>query len=406
MAISLSVKNSSILLKVSLAFLFMYILSTIFFIYAYNQSKDKELRDFTRRGLLAVYSNNPEEIGQSVVEIKDYDTYKTVTSTGKTLLDKNLGFVQIRIIEYQNELFLLINRFGMSYLLKKNDNNIEIHKLISIGYVMFNIAFLLLYINIVKSFYHLKQLRNKIRLLKAGNFDIKIETDREDEIGFIAKEFNEAVRSLKRNEELRKWFLRNIAHELKTPITKGKIAIELLEDERGKENFERIFNRLEYLVNQLLLMEKVSSEKFTLNRECLSLKEVVEDSIELLLIPEKENVSVQIETPDNVYVDRTIFPIAIKNLLDNAIKFSEDNKAKLTYTDKTLYVKNRGEKPPIDINLLFEPFIKETSIKNKDGLGLGLYITKFILHAHGLRVDYNYVDGNNIFSINLESIRC
>lgn len=384
----------------------MYVLSTIFFIYAYNQSKDKELRDFARRGLLAVYSNNPEEIGQSVVEIKDYHTYKAVVSTGKTLLDKNLGFAQIRIIEYQNELFLLINRFGMSYLLKKNDNNIEIHKLILIGYAMFNIAFLLLYMNIVKSFYHLKQLRNKIRLLKTGNFDIKIETDKEDEIGFIAKEFNEAVRSLKRNEELRKWFLRNIAHELKTPITKGKIAIELLEDEKGKENFERIFNRLEYLVNQLLLVEKVSSEKFSLNRECLSLKEVVEDSIELLLIPEKENISVQIETSDNIYVDRTIFPIAIKNLLDNAIKFSEDNRAKLAYTNKTLYVKNRGEKPPIDINLLFEPFIKETSIKNKDGLGLGLYITKFILHAHGLRVEYNYVDGNNIFSINLEPIGC
>lgn len=384
----------------------MYVLSTIFFIYAYNQSKDKELRDFARRGLLAVYSNNPEEIGQSVVEIKDYHTYKAVVFTGKTLLDKNLGFAQVRIIEYQNELFLLINRFGMSYLLKKNDNNIEIHKLILIGYAMFNIAFLLLYMNIVKSFYHLKQLRNKIRLLKTGNFDIKIETDKEDEIGFIAKEFNEAVRSLKRNEELRKWFLRNIAHELKTPITKGKIAIELLEDEKGKENFERIFNRLEYLVNQLLLVEKVSSEKFSLNRECLSLKEVVEDSIELLLIPEKENISVQIETSDNIYVDRTIFPIAIKNLLDNAIKFSEDNRAKLAYTNKTLYVKNRGEKPPIDINLLFEPFIKETSIKNKDGLGLGLYITKFILHAHGLRVEYNYVDGNNIFSINLEPIGC
>ena len=94
---------------------------------------------------------------------------------------------------------------------------------------------------------------------------VSVETSSNDEIGFIAKEFNEAIKSLKKNEEIRKWFLRNIAHELKTPITKGKIAIELLEDEKGKKHFEKIFNRLEFLVNQLLMTKNLQQKILKLN---------------------------------------------------------------------------------------------------------------------------------------------
>lgn len=402
----MTVKNKSILFKISIAFLLMYILSCLFFIYAYNQSKDKEIRDFIRRGLLTVYSGNPEEPGQNIIEIKDPEIYQTVLLNGKTTIDKDLGFVKIKIIEHNGENFLVISRFGMVYMFKKNDNNIEIHKLILIGYIMFNLAFIILYLNIVKSFYPLKQLRDKIRLLKAGNFDVKIDINKDDEIGFIAKEFNEAVKALKRNEEIRKWFLRNIAHELKTPITKGKIAIELLDDKIGKENFEKIFNRLEYLVNQLLLVEKITSEKFHLNKECIPIENMIESAIELLLIPEKEKVKVEIEKQNSIMVDKTIFPIALKNLIDNGLKFSEDAVVTVRYENYKLSVENKGEKPQIDINLLFEPFIKEISLKNRDGLGLGLYITKFILQAHGLTINYKHSDNKNIFWIDLKTIIC
>lgn len=402
----MTVKNKSILFKISIAFLLMYILSCLFFIYAYNQSKDKEIRDFIRRGLLTVYSGNPEEPGQNIIEIKDPEIYQTVLLNGKTTIDKDLGFVKIKVIEHNGENFLVISRFGMVYMFKKNDNNIEIHKLILIGYIMFNLAFIILYLNIVKSFYPLKQLRDKIRLLKAGNFDVKIDINKDDEIGFIAKEFNEAVKALKRNEEIRKWFLRNIAHELKTPITKGKIAIELLDDKIGKENFEKIFNRLEYLVNQLLLVEKITSEKFHLNKECIPIENMIESAIELLLIPEKEKVKVEIEKQNSIMVDKTIFPIALKNLIDNGLKFSEDAVVTVRYENYKLSVENKGEKPQIDINLLFEPFIKEISLKNRDGLGLGLYITKFILQAHGLTINYKHSDNKNIFWIDLKTIIC
>lgn len=383
----------------------MYILSGVFFYYAYKQAKEKELRDFVRRGLLFVYSNNPEELGQNISEITDIDTIKTVLKNGCLILDRDLGFVRIKLFQYKEDHYLMMNKFGLTYVLKKNDS-VEIHKLLLLGYILFNAAFLLLYINIVRSFYPLKQVRDKIRLLKSGNLDVDMDIKKDDEIGFIAREFNEAVKSLKRNEELKKWFLRNIAHELKTPITKGKIAIELLNDEKGRENFEKIFNRLEYLVNQLLLVEKITSEKFKVNRECTNIKKIIEDALDLLLISEKNLVDINIEKDEEISVDKSIFPIALKNLIDNGLKFGEDGKCMLVYRENTLSIINKGDKPPIDINLLFEPFIKETSLKNRDGLGLGLYITKFILQIHGLKIDYEYRDGENIFTIDLKPILC
>lgn len=53
---------------------------------------------------------------------------------------------------------------------------------------------------------------------------------------------------------------------------------------------------------------------------------------------------------------------------------------------------------------MFEPFLKDISLKNKDGFGLGLYITKQILEKHGLIITYKYKDNKNIFSIDLNKI--
>ncbi|MEZ0324211.1 MAG: ArsS family sensor histidine kinase [Hydrogenothermaceae bacterium] len=398
-------KSSSILFKISLAFGLMYIISTLFFYYGYQQAKDKEIRDFIRRGLLFVYSNNPEDLGQNIAEITDIETAEDIITNSRPLLERNLGFIQIKVVEYEEDTYLILNKFGTTYILKKNDS-IEIHKLILIGYLIFNIAFILLYINIVKSFYPLKQLRDKIRILKSGNLNVDVKIDKDDEIGFIAREFNEAIKSLKKNEEIRKWFLRNIAHELKTPITKGKIAIELLNDDRGKENFEKIFNRLEYLINQLLLVEKITSEKFNLNRECVNISQVINNATELLLISEKNLVEIELTQDDRVFIDISLFSIAIKNLIDNGIKFSEDGICKVSYKDGVICISNRGEKPSIDVDILFEPFVKETSLKNKEGLGLGLYITKFVVQSHGLNLSYRYENGENFFCIDFKSALC
>ncbi|ACN99650.1 two-component sensor histidine kinase [Sulfurihydrogenibium azorense Az-Fu1] len=404
----LNIERNSILFRISLAFLLIIVLSSTFFYILYKNAKETELRDLIKNAVLLVSSDRSglsKNIESNYELIEDPEFIYTVYTKGSIELERDFLTIKIFLIKYENTHYVLVNQFGISYLVKKK-GEFSLHRIVVIGWVMFNLVILGIYIGIVKSFYPLKVLREKIKALKSGNLNVSIDIKNNDEIGFIAKEFNEAINTLKKNEEVRKWFLRNIAHELKTPITKGKIAIELLEDEKGKQHFERIFNRLEFLVNQLMTVEKIASKDLKLKFECVDVKKVIENAISLLLSYEKPNVHTVFEETLKINVDVNIFSIAIKNLLDNGLKFSEDGKVEVIVKDKRIYFKNKGSKPPFDKELLFEPFIKETSLKNQTGLGLGLYITKFILDFHNVKIDYTYENGENVFTLDLSQVVC
>jgi two-component system OmpR family sensor kinase len=350
-------------------------------------------------------TNFPQKFETNYKVIEDPEAIYKIYTNSKILMERDFLTVKIVLLEYEGNKYLLINRFGINYLVEKSDE-FELHRFVIVAWIFFNILMLILYVGIIRSFYPLKILREKIKLLKAGNLDISVEISSNDEIGFIAKEFNEAIKSLKKNEEVRKWFLRNIAHELKTPITKGKIAIELLEDEKGKQHFEKIFNRLEFLVNQLLMMEKLATKNLELKLECHSLENLINSGISLLLSEDKNNVIIELKESIKIKADNNLFPIALKNLIDNGLKFSEDGKVKIVVENKMIEFRNKGNKPSIDIDMIFEPFIKETTLKNQSGLGLGLYITKFILDLHKISINYKYENQENVFILDLSQAVC
>ncbi|MGC9080194.1 ArsS family sensor histidine kinase [Sulfurihydrogenibium sp.] len=404
----LNIERNSILFKISLAFLLIIFLSSVFFFFLYQNAKERELRDFIKNAVLLVTSGRseiPKSIESNYEIIEDPEFIYNVYTNGKVELERDFLTIKIYLIEYEHQHYVLVNQFGINFLVKKK-NEFSLHRLVILSWIMFNVIIVGIYIGIVKSFYPLKVLREKIKALKSGSFDVKIDVEKNDEIGFIAKEFNEAITTLKKNEEIRRWFLRNIAHELKTPITKGKIAIELLEDEKGKQHFEKIFNRLEFLVNQLMTVEKIVSKDIKLKFECLEVKKVIDNAISLLLATEKPNINIVLNEELKIKVDLNIFSIAVKNLLDNGLKFSEDGKVDVIVKDKKIYFINKGDKPPFNEELLFEPFIKETSLKNQEGLGLGLYITKFIADFHNVKIEYQYQEGKNVFILDLSQVIC
>ncbi|WP_291490800.1 ATP-binding protein, partial [Desulfurella sp.] len=71
-----------------------------------------------------------------------------------------------------------------------------------------------------------------------------------------------------------------------------------------------------------------------------------------------------------------------------------------------IFFLNSGEKSQIDTDKMFEPFSKETSLKNKEGMGLGLYVTKYILDKHKVKITYTYENGSNIFALDIKHILC
>ena len=115
-----------------------------------------------------------------------------------------------------------------------------------------------------------------------------------------------------------------------------------------------------------------------------------------LLINESDHMSVEVE--DGALVtDVNLLALALKNLMDNGIKYSRDKQVFLRSVGNGLEVVSRGDALQHPLSYYLEPFSQEE--KRSSGFGLGLYIVNAILQKLGYLLDYRYEEGNNIFSI-------
>lgn len=264
--------------------------------------------------------------------------------------------------------------------------------------LIFSIVFLLivlLYLWIMKSLNPLSKLKSQIQTFSQGNLDIECKSDKQDEIAEVANEFDHAVAMIRELLHSRQLFLRAIMHELKTPIAKGRLVSEMLEDEKNKARMHSIFERLNLLIDEFAKIEKITSKNFDLTIKPYKMSDLLEASEDMLMIENpKRFITVKIEKDYSRNVDFELFTLVIKNLLDNGIKYSTDKHITVVIDDNKLKIINKGEKLKEPLESYFKPF--HTS---KKGLGLGLYIVKSILDIHYMELHYTHEEGQNIFTV-------
>ncbi len=112
-----------------------------------------------------------------------------------------------------------------------------------------------------------------------------------------------------------------------------------------------------------------------------------------------ENISTKIND-FKLTVDMAMFSVALKNLIDNAIKFSPNKHAIVKANKHRIDVISQGEPLKHNLEYYTEPFSQEE--KRSDGFGLGLYIVKTIANLHGYRLIYSHNKGANMFSIMID----
>ncbi|MCF6243426.1 MAG: ArsS family sensor histidine kinase [Sulfurovum sp.] len=295
---------------------------------------------------------------------------------------------------YKLQRIILINndRFKL-FLQNKNRAKVPAKRIL-----VFSIVFLLLmllYFWVMRSLKPLSTLKNKIKTFSEGNLNIECSSNKKDEIAEVANEFNHAVTMIRELIQSRQLFLRAIMHELKTPIGKGRLVAEMIHDEKNKARLHSIFERLNLLIDEFAKMEQITSKNFQLTTKPYKISDLIEASIDLLMLEHPENlIELQIIHDYTLEVDFELFVLVIKNLLDNAIKYKTQNKIIVQVNNKKLAIVNKGPKLEEAMENYYKPF--HTS---KQGLGLGLYIVKSILDIHHKRLDYRYENEENIFTI-------
>ncbi len=263
--------------------------------------------------------------------------------------------------------------------------------------ILVNITFILFYLYLIKKLHPLKKLKENILKFSGGNLDIDTSCDGKDEISEVANEFNNALNEIRQLNGSRNLFLRNIMHELKTPITKGSLISDMMSEKQYQESLKRVFSRLEYLLQEFAKIEQLTSKRIELQKDSYRVIDIIDQAIDILFI-EREKVILNIEYNLIINVDFQLFSLALKNLIDNGIKYGK-SPVTIDITKDTISISTTGEKLHKEFEEYLKPFNREYETSNKS-LGLGLYIVNNILKAHNLSLQYKYEKNQNIFYIN------
>ena len=257
----------------------------------------------------------------------------------------------------------------------------------------------LLYLAIVRSLTPLKKLQEDIANFGISKKFVRTQVEyRKDEIGKIRRVFDETAEKITSMVDAREIFLKNAAHELKTPIAKGVVIAHILQDEKWGARLLDIFSRMNEIVNGIMTAETVIADGFAPKLEPIAMRSFCLKIVKKLFL-EDEKMIVLIPPDSFAMGDEKLLEIAVTNLFDNAVKFSSDQKAYCGTENGKIYVKNKGTPLVEPIDRYFEPFFKETSIRNETGMGLGLYLTKRVLEIQGFKLSYSYQNGSNVFTI-------
>ena len=296
-------------------------------------------------------------------------------------------------IEHLDELKLLMDKEFQPYR----------YEVIKAVFSVVAVILLAAYIFVIYKIKPLRKLKRQIVKFANGELDgVQNVGNGKDEISEVSEAFYEAVCQIKALNDSRHLFLRNIMHELKTPITKGLIAAQMIEKSKNQERLISVFHKLENLINELAAIEQITSKIGLTNKTPYLMRDLIDEAIDIAMV-EKEHVGISELDEVRVMVDFKLFSVAIKNMIDNGIKYSTDKHVNIMVSKDHMKFITQGEKLKNDLDFYIQPFIKGEDAQKS--FGLGLYIVSNILEAHGLKFGYEYKNGMNVFIFeNLQDI--
>jgi signal transduction histidine kinase len=256
-------------------------------------------------------------------------------------------------------------------------------------------VFLAAYVVMSRGLRPLRALQEGVQRLSAGDLDVVLENRTRDEFGTLTAAFNRMVARVKEMVTARDQLLMDVSHELRSPLTRLKVALALLPDSNKKEQAERDTVEMETLIAGLLEFERL--------RDPRALAATREDLVGLLRDASRsyEDVSPGVSfTADPPVIPLTLdangIRTVLRNLLDNATKYSLPDsrpvEVAVRLQDAAAVITVRDDGPGIpesDRGLLFEPFFRVDRSRSRrtGGYGLGLGLCKRIVEAHGGRIE-------------------
>lgn len=261
------------------------------------------------------------------------------------------------------------------------------------------------------------------RQIAHGNLDVRVPTGNEnEEMEELAVAFNNMTLALKNSETIRNEFVANISHELKTPMTTIAGYLDGMLDgtippEKYRYYMELVSTearRLSRLVRSMLDISRLRDQGIPADQKTNF--DICEAAGQALLCFEQrinqKKLNVEIDMPDEgltIHAAQDSVTQVLYNLIDNAVKFVNEGgtlsvRIRRHGNSAMISVGNTGKTiPPEELPLVFDRFhkIDKSRSNDRDGWGLGLYIVKTIVLAHGEDVYVTSQDGKTEFTFTM-----
>ena len=393
-------KFNSIITNIRTGFIFTLVLLMLVFLAFLKYSHMEHIKQTSNHYATLQHHLKSNRLREhEIIEYLEPLNFKPVSNHRKILdnAEEKIGGRGFELVDYEDDFYLLIHTPHFRVLFK----DLNTYEKNYYGHILFGvlfIAFIFMYLWTIKALEPLKALKEEIQRFAHGDLDINCRSNKKDEIAQLANEFDNAVKKIALLISSRQLFLRTVMHELKTPIAKGRIVSELIDDEKQKSRLIIIFEKLNYQINDFAKIEEIVSNNYTVNMYRCSLKSIIDKSFEMLMLDNKENINIQSNSDKTINADMELIALAIKNLIDNALKYSLDTKVSIVVGEDKIDFISIGEKLPKPLEKYYKPFHNDTKSKNH-GMGLGIYIVHSILEMHDMKLEYTYQDKQNIFSI-------
>ena len=364
---------------------------------------------------LAFWSNFNQKIN-----LCDYISYSDSHDLG---LRHNIYFpsyVSFGDFYYLNEIHqaALVDHNGFQYLL--TIGNLEPNFGFSIIplIILFALTLFILYFLVRRFLRPISTIEKRMRDLEGGDLDSKIKTTGKDELAVLSNNLNRIIKEMKNLLNQKERLLSDVSHELRTPLAKIRLLLTMIDPEHVlsksglKEKFKQLdidveiesgvvavsskiakidkhIKTIDSIITNILLSDKMSSPYSNLNLKNISLKSLISEAIDMTFV---KNVQIDFKLDKNtvVDIDNIKMAVAIKNLLENAYKYSGDTEnilIKVFKKNNQIHISVIDKGPGIkeeDSEKLKKAFVRgEDRPSSSTGFGLGLSICNKVILAHG-----------------------
>lgn len=268
------------------------------------------------------------------------------------------------------------------------------------------------------------QINDAVTAFSRGNYDGRVKVGRMDELGELGISFNDMADKVSELEKMRRDFVANVSHELRSPLSSIRGFLEAMEDgtiptDEHEKYIEIVLDetrRMSGMVNDLLDIARIESGQYKLNLSVFDINDLIGRvliTFEARITAKHADVDAQLDyEPVFVEADRDRIGQVLHNLIDNAIKFMPENDGLLTIksvvSKHKVYVSVCDNGPGIpkeDIAHIFDRFYKAEkahTYKNGSGTGLGLSIVKLVIDQHHGEIKAESSENGTVFTFSLK----